>query len=99
MHRRKLKIHSSTSLSARAQNKDGFINIPDIFNSSTVVPRVSNILELRKSRGEPVGGVWILDKLALLAPYVALAIAVIAIAVGAVYARKRWLGKASMDLL
>ena len=99
MHRRKLKIYGSTSLSARAQNKDGFINIADTFNSSTVVLGVLNILELRKLRGEPAGGVWILDKLALLAPYVALAVAVVAIAVGAVYARKRWLRKASMDLL
>ncbi len=43
----------------------------------------------------PVGGIASsVDKLGLLAPYIALTIAVIAITIGAVYARKRWLGKA-----
>ena len=42
----------------------------------------------------PVGGVWVpVDKLALLAPYITLAIAVVAVVLGAVSARKRWLGK------
>ena len=42
-----------------------------------------------------VGGIVIpIDKLGLLAPYIALAVAVVAITVGTVYARKRWLGKA-----
>jgi predicted amidohydrolase len=36
------------------ENKDGFINITDTFNSSTVVPGVLNFLELLKLRGEPV---------------------------------------------
>ena len=43
----------------------------------------------------PVGGTaFPVDKLALLAPYITLAIAVVAVALGAVSARKRWLGKA-----
>jgi len=43
----------------------------------------------------PVGGIAVpVDKLALLAPYIGLAIAIAAVAVGAVYSRKRWLGKA-----
>ena len=43
----------------------------------------------------PVGGIWVpVDKLGLMAPYIALAIAVVAVALGAVSARKRWLGKA-----
>ena len=42
-----------------------------------------------------VGGTaFPVDKLALLAPYITLAIAVVAVALGAVSARKRWLGKA-----
>lgn len=42
----------------------------------------------------PVGGIWIpVDKLGLLAPYIALAVAVVAITVGTVYARKRWFRK------
>lgn len=35
-----------------------------------------------------------IDKIGLLAPYIALAVAVVAITIGAVYARKRWFGKA-----
>ena len=43
----------------------------------------------------PVGGVWVsVDKFGLLAPYIALAVAVVAVIVGTVYAKKRWLGKA-----
>ena len=43
----------------------------------------------------PVGGIWVIvDKFGLLAPYIALAIAVAAVALGAVSARKRWFGKA-----
>jgi len=42
----------------------------------------------------PVGGIaFPVDKLALLAPYIALAVAVVAVAVGTVYGRKCWLGK------
>ncbi len=42
-----------------------------------------------------VGGLAIpVDKLGLLAPYVAVAIVSIAVTIGAAYARKRWLGKA-----
>jgi photosystem II stability/assembly factor-like uncharacterized protein len=41
-----------------------------------------------------VGGIWVpVDKLGLLAPYIALAVAVVVIAVGTVYARKKWFGK------
>ena len=47
------------------------------------------------TRPVPVGGIATpVDKLGLLAPYIALAIAVVAITIGAAYARKRWLGKA-----
>jgi len=43
----------------------------------------------------PVGGIVVsVDKFGLLAPYIALAVAVVAITVGTMYARKRWLGKA-----
>lgn len=42
-----------------------------------------------------IGGVLVpINRLALLAPYIGLAIAVVAVTVGAVYARKRWLRKA-----
>jgi hypothetical protein len=42
-----------------------------------------------------VGGITLpIDKLSLLAPYIALAVAVIAVTVGSVYARKRWFRKA-----
>jgi hypothetical protein len=58
------------------QNGDGFINVADTFDSSTVVPGVLNILDLRKLRGEPVGASP-LDKLGSLAPYIGLAIAIL----------------------
>ena len=46
----------------------------------------------------PDGGIAIpVDKLGLLAPYIALAVAVVAITVGTLYARKRWLGKATVQ--
>ena len=46
----------------------------------------------------PVGGIATsVDKLGLLAPYIALAIAVVAITIGTVYAWKRWLGKAIVE--
>lgn len=42
-----------------------------------------------------VGGVFVpVDKFGLLAPYIALVVTIVAILVGTVYARKRWLGKA-----
>ena len=42
-----------------------------------------------------VGGIGVpVDKLGLLAPYIGVAGAVVAVTVGAVYAKKRWLGKA-----
>lgn len=45
-----------------------------------------------------VGGIVIpVDKLALLAPYIALAVAVVAATVGALYGRKRWFGKAAIQ--
>jgi len=46
-----------------------------------------------------VGGIAIpVDKLVLLAPYVALAVAIVAVTVGAVYARKRWLGNSVLQI-
>lgn len=46
-----------------------------------------------------VGGFGVaVDKLGLLAPYIALAVAIVVIAMGAVYARKRWLGKAVIQM-
>jgi len=44
---------------------------------------------------EVVGGIVIpVDKLGLLAPYIVLAVVLIAVTIGTVYARKRWFGKA-----
>ena len=72
------------------QNEDGFINVADTFDSSTVVPGVLNITELLKLRGEPVGGIWIpVDRLSRLAPYIGLTI-LLALAVSTVvYVKKR----------
>jgi predicted amidohydrolase len=70
------------------QNEDGFINVADTFNSSTVVPGVLNILELLKLRGEPVGASP-LDKLGSLAPYIGLAIAILVAAAAPIIYVKR----------
>lgn len=44
--------------------------------------------------GTNVGGIWVsVDKIALLAPYIALAAAIGIVIIGAVYTRKRWLPK------
>jgi len=46
-----------------------------------------------------IGGVLVpVEKLALLAPYVALAVAIVVVTVGAVYARKRWLGNSGLQI-
>ena len=70
------------------QNEDGFINVADTFNSSTVVPGVLNILELLKLRGEPVGASP-LDKIGSLAPYIGLTILLGVAIVTVVYVKKR----------
>jgi hypothetical protein len=54
-----------------------------------------NMFTITTPSPQPVGGIIdLVDKLALLAPYIGLAVAVVAITVGALYARKRWLRKA-----
>jgi len=55
---------------------------------------IGYMLSTRHKAESIVGGIVIpLDKLGLLAPYIALAIAVIAIPAGVMYTRKRWFGK------
>jgi len=74
----------TNTIKAEADVVSGEINIEDdVYIDGTIIltPRVGGIVV-------PV------DKLGLLAPYIALAIAVVAITIGAVYARKRWTGKA-----
>lgn len=57
-------------------------------------PYLIDIMYVEHIEYKPVGGIsFPVDKLALLAPYIALAVAVVAVTLGAASARKHWLGK------
>ncbi len=56
---------------------------------------VASAISQAEEKASPVGGgLSPIDKLSLLAPYIAFAAALIAITIGALYAGKRWFGKA-----
>jgi len=78
--------HSNAAPRVTAENPDQHPQIVDNYSGG---------YDLAATPTQPVGGIVIpVDKFGLLAPYIALAVAVVAITIGAVYARKRWLGKA-----
>ena len=65
------------------------------WNATNPGPEFRAIADHPVTPRSPVGGIGVpVDKLGLLAPYIALAVAAVAVTVGAVYARKRWFGKA-----
>ncbi len=66
----------------------------NIYNATgTIVDHSYTSFTVKNQTG--VGGVFVpVDKLTLLAPYIALAITVVAISIGAMYMRNRWFGKA-----
>ena len=72
-------VYVRTELSAEVPSQEG--SSVDGFASATTAG--------------PVGGIaFLVDKLALLAPWIFLGVSVAAITVGTIYSRKRWLGKA-----